>query len=50
VPVRFPAETIEQVTRLADGEGMTTSTWIRRAVEEKVKRELHNDERPRAQG
>jgi predicted DNA binding CopG/RHH family protein len=50
VPVRFSAEAIEQVKRLAEAEGMTTSTWIRRAVEEKVRRELQNDERPRAQG
>lgn len=33
VPVRFPAETIEQVKRLADADGMTVSAWIRRAVE-----------------
>lgn len=45
----IPAETIDQVKRLADAEGMTTSTLIRRAVEE-ARRELHNDERPRAQG
>jgi len=50
VPVRFSAEAIEQVKRLAEAEGMTTSTWVRRAVEEKVRRELQNDERPRAQG
>jgi hypothetical protein len=33
VPVRFPAETIEQVRRLAESDGMTVSAWIRRAVE-----------------
>jgi hypothetical protein len=33
VPVRFPAETIEQVRRLAETDGMTVSAWIRRAVE-----------------
>ncbi len=33
VPVRFPAETIEHVKRLADADGMTVSAWIRRAVE-----------------
>jgi predicted DNA-binding protein len=33
VPVRFPAETIEQVRRLAEADGMTVSAWIRRAVE-----------------
>ena len=33
VPVRFPAETIEQVRLLAEADGMTVSAWIRRAVE-----------------
>jgi hypothetical protein len=33
VPVRFPAETIEQVKRRADVDGMTVSAGIRRAVE-----------------
>lgn len=33
VPVRFPADTIAQVKRLADADGMTVSAWIRRAVE-----------------
>lgn len=33
VPVRFPTETIEQVKRIADADGMTVSAWIRRAVE-----------------
>ncbi len=33
VPVRFPAETIEQVRTLAETDGMTVSAWIRRAVE-----------------
>lgn len=32
VPVRFPAETIEQVRTLAEADGMTVSAWIRRAV------------------
>ncbi len=50
VPVRFPAATIEQVKRLADAEGMMTNTWIRCAVEEKVRRELQNDERSGAWG
>ena len=36
VPVRFPAETIEQVRALADADGMTVSAWIRRAVERAV--------------
>ena len=39
VPVRFPAETIDQVKGLADADGMTVSAWIRRAVE----RALRND-------
>lgn len=37
VPVRFPAETIEQVKRLADADGMTVSAWIRRAVDRAVR-------------
>jgi predicted DNA-binding protein len=39
VPVRFPAETIEQVKRLADADGMTVSAWIRRAVERAVRQQ-----------
>lgn len=31
--MRFPAETIEQVKKLADADGMTVSAWIRRAVD-----------------
>jgi predicted DNA-binding protein len=37
VPVRFPAETIEQVKMLAGADGMTVSAWIRRAVERAVR-------------
>jgi predicted DNA-binding protein len=37
--VRFPAERIEQVKRLADADGMTVSAWIRRAVERAVRRQ-----------
>lgn len=33
VPVRFPAETIEQVKTLAAAGGMTVSAWIRQTVE-----------------
>jgi hypothetical protein len=33
VPVRFPAETIDHVRRVAEADGMTVSAWIRRAVE-----------------
>jgi predicted DNA-binding protein len=39
VPVRFPAETIEEVKRLADADGMTVSAWIRRAVERGVRQQ-----------
>ncbi len=39
VPVRFPAETIEQVKRRADSDGMTVSAWIRRAVERALRQE-----------
>lgn len=35
--MRFPAETIEQVKRLTDADGMTVSAWIRRAVERAVR-------------
>jgi hypothetical protein len=38
VPVRFPAETIDRVLALADAEGITVSSWIRRAVEEDMRR------------
>jgi predicted DNA-binding protein len=37
--VRFPAETIEQVKRLADADGMTVSAWIRRAVERALRQQ-----------
>lgn len=37
VPVRFPAETIEQVRTLAEEDGMTVSAWIRRAVEQTLR-------------
>jgi hypothetical protein len=39
MPVRFPAETIEQVRRLAEVDGMTVSAWIRRAVERTLRQE-----------
>jgi hypothetical protein len=38
VPVRFPRETIQQAKRLADADGVTVSTWIRRAVHETLRR------------
>jgi predicted DNA binding CopG/RHH family protein len=40
VPVRFPAETIRRIKGIADAEGVTVSTWIRRAVDEKLRRQL----------
>jgi hypothetical protein len=33
VPVRFRAETIAKVSRLAAADGMSVSAWIRRAAE-----------------
>lgn len=39
VPVRFPAETIDHVKRLADADGMTVSAWIRRAVDRALRQE-----------
>lgn len=33
VPVRFPPETIERVRVLAEADGRTVSSWIRRAVD-----------------
>jgi hypothetical protein len=39
VPVRFPAETIDEVRRLADADGMTVSAWIRRAVERTLRQQ-----------
>jgi predicted DNA-binding protein len=39
VPVRFPAETIEHVRRLAEADGMTVSAWIRRAVERTLRQQ-----------
>ena len=37
VPVRFPAPTIETVRELAEADGMTVSSWIRRAVDAAVR-------------
>jgi hypothetical protein len=33
VPVRFPAETIEEVRRLAEADGMTVTAWIRAGLD-----------------
>lgn len=46
VPVRFPAETIEEVRRLAEADGMTVSAWIRRAVDRTVRRQVGADMEP----
>lgn len=34
IPVRFPSETIRRATRLADADGVTVSSWIRRVADE----------------
>jgi hypothetical protein len=46
VPVRFPAETIAEVRRLAEADGMTVSAWIRRAVDRTVRRQMGADMEP----
>lgn len=38
VPVRFAAEMIERVRRLADEDGLTVSSWIRKLVERELER------------
>jgi hypothetical protein len=38
VPVRFPREMIAAVRRLADFDGLTVSSWIRRLVAKEIKR------------
>jgi predicted DNA binding CopG/RHH family protein len=38
VPVRFPQALIDAVKRLADRDGVTVSSWIRRVVEREVVR------------
>lgn len=40
VPIRFSPEKIAAIRRLASHEGMTVSTWIRRAVEREIERFL----------
>jgi len=40
VPVRFPAETIAKVKSVAAEDGVTVSTWIRRVVEQELRRRL----------
>ncbi len=39
VPVRFAAETIEEIRRVAEADGLTVSAWIRRAVDRALRRE-----------
>lgn len=39
VPVRFPAETLEEVRRRADADDRSVSGWIRRAVEHELERD-----------
>ena len=36
VPVRFPADTLDRVRRLADADDRSVSSWIRRAVEHEL--------------
>ena len=38
VPVRFPRDTIQRAKAFADADGVTVSTWIRRAVAETLRR------------
>ena len=38
VPVRFPAELLEEVKRRADADDRSVSAWIRRAVEHELNR------------
>jgi hypothetical protein len=37
VPVRFPRDTIQRAKTLADADGVTVSTWVRRAVGETLR-------------
>lgn len=38
VPVRFPAELLEEVKRAAEADDCSVSAWIRRAVEHELSR------------
>jgi hypothetical protein len=38
IPVRFSRETIRRVESVAKVDGMTASTWVRRAVDEALRR------------
>jgi hypothetical protein len=37
VPVRFSAETLDEIRRRADAEDRSVSSWIRRAVEHELR-------------
>jgi hypothetical protein len=39
VPVRFPAETLDEIRRRAGEDDRSVSSWIRRAVEHELKEE-----------
>jgi hypothetical protein len=40
MPIRFGEEVLLQVKQLADRDGLTVSSWVRRVVEREVEREL----------
>ncbi len=40
VPVRFPSDLLEKVREAAAADDRSVSSWIRRAVEHELKREL----------
>jgi hypothetical protein len=39
VPVRFPADVLDEVRRRADLDDRSVSAWIRRAVEHEIQRQ-----------
>jgi DNA-binding protein H-NS len=39
VPIRFRAEVIQQVKEIAERDGLTVSSWIRRLVERELERQ-----------
>lgn len=45
VPVRFPAETPEEIRELAEADDLTVSAWIRRAVDRTLRQEGGSDAR-----
>lgn len=38
IPVRFPADVLDEVKRRADADDRSVSSWIRRAVEHELNR------------